>query len=103
MCPSNFRNGRTGSSTVRRSFANYGLSREHDERLTAWMRTNLELAVWPKPEECDSLLQVELVLLGELLPPLNLKDVTTPWTAQLKTARAAMATQARIWAERAGD
>jgi hypothetical protein len=122
-----FGNGRTGSSTVRRSFAallreplrlsglprnptrperfaNYGLSREHDERLTDWMRTKLELAVWPKPVDCEfSLLQVELVLLGDLLPPLNLKDVTTPWTAQLKAARATMASQARTWAERAGD
>jgi hypothetical protein len=117
-----FGNGRTGSSTVRRSFAallreplrlaaiprnperperfaNYGLSREHDERLTAWMRTNLELAVWPKPDDCEfTLLQVERVLLSELLPPLNLKDVMTPWTAQLKSGRAAMASQARLWA-----
>jgi hypothetical protein len=122
-----FGTGRTGSSTVRRSFAallreplrlsalprnpdrperfaNYGLSREHDERLTAWMRTDLELAVWPKPEDCEfSLLDVERVLLGELRPPLNLKDVMTPWTAQLKTARAAMARQARAWAQRAAD
>jgi hypothetical protein len=121
-----FGNGRTGSSTVRRSFAallreplqlaarprnperperfaNYGLSPEHDERLTAWMREKLELAVWPKPEDCEfALLQVEIALLAQLLPPLNLKDVITPWTAQLKTARAAMATQARTWRSGAG-
>jgi hypothetical protein len=118
-----FGNGRTGSSTVRRSFAallreplrlaalprnpdrperfaNYGLSREHDERLTDWMRTKLELAVWPKPVDCEfSLVQVELLLLGELHPPLNLKDMTTPWTAQLKAARATMASQARTWTD----
>jgi hypothetical protein len=117
-----FGNGRTGSSTVRRSlaallreplrlsalprnpkrperFANYGLSREHDERLTGWMRMNLELAVWPKRDDCQfSLLQAERVLLRQLLPPLNLKDVTTPWTAQVKAARAAMARDARAWA-----
>ena len=116
-----FGNGRTGSSTVRRSFAallreslqlaarprnperperfaNYGLSPEHDARLTAWMREELELAVWPKPEDCElALVQVEIALLAQLLPPLNLKDVTTPWTAQVKTARAAMASQARTW------
>ena len=119
-----FGNGRTGSSTVRRSFAallreplrlaalprnpkrperfaNYGLSGEHDQRLTAWMRTKLGLAVWPKPDDCEfALLQVEVALLAHLLPPLNLKDVTTPWTTQLKTARAAMASEARTWAER---
>lgn len=119
-----FGNGRTGSSTVRRSFAallreplrlvalprnperperfaNYGLSGEDDQRLTKWMRTKLGLAVWPKPDDCEfALLQVEVALLARLLPPLNLKDVTTPWTAQLKRARAAMASQAKTWAER---
>ena len=66
-----FGNGRTGSSTVRRSFAallrqrldlrgvprnraapercaNYGLTPEHDTLLTQWMRSHLQLAVWPK-------------------------------------------------------
>lgn len=62
------------------------------------MRTNLELAVWPG--DCEfSLLQVERLLLRELLPPLNLKDVVTPWTAQVKAARAVMANQARAWAK----
>jgi hypothetical protein len=68
-----FGDGRTGSSTVRRSFAallraplelegrprnpskperpaNYGLSPDHDEKLTGWMRENLTIAVWPTPE-----------------------------------------------------
>ncbi len=62
-------NGRTGSSTVRRSFAallreplslsamprnpakpgyfaNYGLAPSDDAKLTAWMREHLEVAVW---------------------------------------------------------
>lgn len=115
--------GRTGSSTVRRSFAallreplgltarprnserperfaNYGLPPEHDERLTAWMRKNLGLAVWPKPAACTlALAVIEVAVLAQLLPPLNLKDVRTPWTAQVKAARAAMAGEARLWAE----
>lgn len=120
-----FGNGRTGSSTVRRSFAallrdplqlvarprnpdrperfaNYGLSPEHDEQLTAWMRNSLELGVWPKAEDCAlALVQVEVALLAQLRPPLNIKDVATPWTPQLKAARAAMAEEARAWSERA--
>ena len=114
-----FGSGRTGSSTVRRSFAallrqplglegrprnpakperpaNYGLSPEQDERLTAWMRTHLALAVWPKTEGCDIALGViENKLLELLEPPLNLKDVITPWTARIKMGRKVMADQAR--------
>jgi hypothetical protein len=122
-----FGHGRTGQSTVRRSFAallhdtlglrglprntakpgyfsNYGLSAAHDATLTEWMREHLRLAVWPKPIECEFTLgQVETSLVVELLPPLNLQGVVTPWTAQVKTARAVMAEEARAWAtERQG-
>lgn len=114
--------GRTGSSTVRRSFAallceplqldarprnpkrperfaNYGLAPEQDEVLTAWMRKKLELAVWPKPATCElSLAEIEVEVLARLLPPLNLKDVRTPWAAQVKAARSAMADAAKRWA-----
>src|SRR5205807_1716913 len=114
-----FGNGRTGSSTVRRSFAallreplalegrprnpdkperpaNYGLSPEHDEKLTGWMREHLALAVWPKPDDCEIALgAIENSLLQQLRPPLNLRDVVTPWTAQVKVARKNMADQAR--------
>jgi hypothetical protein len=114
-----FGNGRTGSSTVRRSFAallreplrlegrprnpakperpaNYGLAPEHDEKLTAWMREHLALAVWPKPGDCSIALKaIEVVLLQKLLPPLNLTDVVTPWRARVKAARKVMADQAR--------
>lgn len=116
-----FGNGRTGSSTVRRSFAallreslelesrprnpakperpaNYGLSPEHDEKLAAWMREHLTLAVWPRPEDSELLLGViENGVLRLLKPPLNLRDVVTPWTARVKAERVAMADQARRW------
>ena len=116
-----FGNGRTGQSTVRRSFAallhdtlglrgmprnparpgyftNYGLSPEHDELLTRWMREHLRLAVWPKPEECKvALLTIERRLLATLQPPLNLKDVATPWSAKLSAARRVLADEARDW------
>lgn len=117
-----FGEGRTGQSTVRRSFAallhdtlglrgiprntakpgyfsNYGLSAAHDAALTRWMREHLRLAAWPKPIECGFTLgQVETTLVGELLPPLNLQGVVTPWTTQVKAARAVMAEEARAWA-----
>jgi hypothetical protein len=69
-----FGDGRTGQSTVRRSFAallaqrldlhgtprnpdkpahfsNYGLSPSDDRKLTDWMKEHLRLAVWPKTHE----------------------------------------------------
>jgi hypothetical protein len=114
-----FSSGRTGSSTVRRSLAallrdplgldaqprnpakperpaNYGLGPENEEKLTNWMRERLALVVWPKPDRCTiSLSLIESVVLQELLPPLNLSGVVTPWTVQVRSARAVMAEQAR--------
>lgn len=116
-----FGNGRTGSSTVRRSFAallrvqlglegrprnsakperfaNYGIAPEHDERLTGWMRARLALAVWPKPDKCTLALGViEQAILELLEPPLNIKGVVTSWTAEVGAARKVMADQARSW------
>lgn len=117
-----FGDGRTGQSTVRRSFAallhdtlglrgmprnpvrpayfsNYGLSADHDAALSSWMRDHLQLAVWPKPNDSAFTLgQVEAALLVKLLPPLNLQGVVTPWTAQVEAARAVMVEEARAWA-----
>jgi hypothetical protein len=116
-----FGDGRTGQSTVRRSFAalladrldlrgmprnpgnpghysNYGLSPDHDRKLTAWMRRNLRLAVWAKPVDLpESLIAIERAVLARLRPPLNLKDVETPWAARIKAARRVLAEEARDW------
>jgi hypothetical protein len=116
-----FGDGRTGSSTVRRTFAallhealglrgiprnpakperfaNYGLSPGHDAALTRWMRASLAIAVWPRPAQIE-LLTAERAVLGHWLPPLNLKDVSTPWTRQVTAARAVMAAEAREYAK----
>ena len=117
-----FGNGRTGGSTLRRSFAallreslslhaqprnlkkperfaNYALPIQEDELLTAWMRANLRLAVWLPNDPTIVLGVVERALLKEWLPPLNLKDCATPWQAQIKQARAQMAAQAGSWTD----
>jgi hypothetical protein len=117
-----FGSGRTGSSTVRRSFAallrdtldlhaqprnpsrperfsNYGLRGDGDERLTRWMREHLRLAVWQRPTDVV-LIDVERSLLAAWQPPLNLKDVHTPWSGQLSAARKVMAAEARAWVQR---
>ncbi len=61
------------------------------------MRRNLELAVWPKPNDCElALLEIEIALLGRLEPPLNLRDVLTPWTAHVRQL-------ARGWRTRRGS
>jgi hypothetical protein len=114
---------RTGQSTVRRSFAallhatlelrgiprntakpgyfsNYGLSAAHDAALTRWMREHLQLAVWPKPGDCEfTWAKSKVALLLELKPPLNLQSIVTPWAADVKQARKVMAEEAAAWAE----
>lgn len=111
----------TGSSTVRRSlaallhdsqgfrgvprnmnkpdhFSNYGLTRDQDILLSEWMRARLGLACWPLPDKCEHTLEaIELALFRRLLPPLNLRDVLTPWAPQIDAARRLMAAEARLW------
>lgn len=116
-----FGDGRTGQSTLRRSFAallakeldlhgmprnpdnpghfsNYGLSLRDDRRLSDWMKEHLRLAIWPKPPNCDApLIDIEQYVLGRFQPPLNLKDVSTPWAPMIKEARKILADEARVW------
>jgi hypothetical protein len=114
-----FADGRTGSSTVRRSFAallrerlalratprnplkpayfaNYGLSVEDDAKLTTWMRSNLTIAVWPSDGN-GPLRSDEANQLGRSAPPLNLQGVFTDWSVQVSAARAVMAAEAKAW------
>jgi len=109
----------TGSSTLRRSlaallapkrgyrgiprnpakpgyFSNFGLSTEHDDDLSVWMRSRLRLALWPH-DLVDELDGIETDVLDELLPPLNLDKVVTPWRGQVKAARKLLAAEARAW------
>lgn len=95
----NFGDGRTGSSTVRRSFAallrerlslaaiprnpvkpgyfaNYALAQHDDAKLTAWMRERLKVAVWTWHGE-QPLADIERVVLQRLNPPLNIAGGAT--------------------------
>lgn len=114
-----FETGMTGTSTLRRSFAallreplelhgiprsrtnpgyfaNFALDDDGEGRLTHWMRTNLTLAVWAKPDDVV-LRPVEVGVLRQWSPPLNLTDVPAP-SLRLKCARKVMAEEARVWA-----
>lgn len=114
-----FGDGRTGSSTVRRSFAallrdslqlsgvprntakpghfsNFGLSPQDDAKLTAWMRERLEIAVWLS-DFSRPLLDVERDVLQRLNPPINILGVNHKWKSRLQAKRAIMADQARTW------
>jgi hypothetical protein len=109
----------TGSSTLRRSlaalladergyrgmprnpdkpgyFANYGLSELQDDDLSAWMKAQLRLALWPHDVAAE-LDTIETDVLAQLLPPLNLDKVVTPWRDQIKAARKLLAAEARAW------
>lgn len=104
---------RTGSSTVRRSFAallrdaldlqavprnpdkpgyfsNYGLTPRGDGRLTAWMLERLSLAVWERPPLLkQQLAEVEIAIIHRWMPPLNIRDNPRP-LPRLALARAVM-------------
>jgi hypothetical protein len=108
--------GHTGHSTLRRSLAallvdvldlracprspsgssppsNYALHQDCDTRLTDWMREHLVVACCPI-SPADQVGVVEESVLREMLPPLNLSGITTPWKSSVAAARAQMAKQA---------
>lgn len=114
-----FADGRTGSSTLRRSlaallhdtlglrgiprntsepgyFQSYGLSATDDAKLTAWMRRKLRLSVWPTADPV-LLGDLERQVLASLRPPLNLKDVVTPWSNYVSARRRILAKEAETW------
>ena len=119
-----FATGRTGSSTVRRSFAallrnalglrgvprnmerperpaNFGLEAEGDQHLTAWMQERLFLSCWAKPDTEVSLSAIETAVIKWWQPPLNLVKVDRRLPA-LRHARRVMADDARTWARERG-
>lgn len=116
-----FATGTTGRSSPRRSFAalladdlglvpmprrparpeprkwtHYALEEPADVRLTGWMRENLKLAVWASPPGVE-LAKVEGAVMRAWLPPLNLTGATTPWTSEIRRARAVLADRAKDW------
>ncbi|WP_405938270.1 hypothetical protein OG338_17795 [Streptomyces sp. NBC_00726] len=114
-----FATGRTGSSTLRRTLAallreplglravprnvarpdgsaNYSLESAGDERLTQWMHARLRLSVWTGPAGAV-LDEAETAVLHALRPPLNLAKTGGRADPRVKSARAAMADEARAW------
>ena len=84
-----------------KKWTHFALEESGDEQLTEWMRAKLKIAVWPSPPGA-ALAAVEGRVMRAWKPPLNLVGVTTPWTAEVKAARAVMARQAREWARARG-
>lgn len=116
-----FASGRTGQSTVRRSFAallhesldlhgvprntekpgrfaNFGLSPDEDARLTSWMWQHLSLVVWPTTGAAP-LIDLERAVVRRLDPPLNIEHLPRSSRLQVSSARRAMADEARLWAK----
>ncbi|MEQ6896562.1 GIY-YIG nuclease family protein [Microbacterium sp. KR10-403] len=111
---------RTGGSTVRRSFAallrdqldlhavprnldnpghfnKYGLSQGGDERLTEWMHSHLELAVWFKPDgSAERLVDVETAVIKRFAPPINIQKNPRK-LGRLSRARSEMKIEAQQW------
>lgn len=108
---------KTGSSTVRRSFAallapslrlqaiprnidkpgyfsSYSLRAEDDQRLTRWMHGRLRLSTWSYDTSSEvSLGDIESLVIAALDPPLNIEKAPSP-RPHLKAARAALAREA---------
>lgn len=108
---------RTGSSTVRRSFAallrdtlnlhavprnpdkpghftNYGLNPDGDARLTTWMHQHLFLAVWERHTGLTQpLAEIEGEVIKTWMPPLNIQGNPRP-LPRLRQARQVMALEA---------
>lgn len=119
-----FAAGKTGSSTVRRSFAallvnelalvavprnlakpdgsaNFGLDAASEVSLSRWMERRLSLATWSKPE--DAILdEIETAVVRQLRPPLNLDKVGES-RERLRAARKHMADVARAWRPEVGS
>ena len=114
-----FGDGRTGSSTVRRSFAallrtelslhgmprnpekpgyfsNYGLSPSDDAKLTQWMKDRLLIAAWPT-DGSRALVDIESDVLRRWNPALNIAGVDHRWRSFVTAQRKVMADQAREW------
>ena len=114
-----FATGKTGSSTVRRSFAallrpdldlhpirrgntgkdqdfvSYKLDRVSDELLSAWMTSHLEIGWWAFTGQVDQLKRLEHSLIAHFQPPLNLQHSSHPAAAPVKSLRAECADLAR--------
>jgi hypothetical protein len=108
---------KTGSSTVRRSFAallapslglraiprnvekpgyfsNYSLRAEDDLRLTQWMHAHLQLSTWSYDgSSAGPLGDIESLVIVSIDPPLNIDKAPSP-RLRLKAARAALAREA---------
>ncbi|MBL8624668.1 MAG: hypothetical protein JNK64_25395 [Myxococcales bacterium] len=114
-----FHNGRTGQSTVRRTFAallrdelslraiprgglttadkpsHFALDTDADAELTSWMLDRLTLAVWEKPARCADLAVIEWGVIKKWVPPLNIQgNAGSPWIAEVRRARQVMAADA---------
>jgi hypothetical protein len=115
-----FASGRTGSSTVRRSFAallksdlnlsgvprsltqpayfaNYALTADQDAQLTEWMLTNLTLSVWVLDPPDLLIGDVEAAIIRTWTPPVNIEHNPKPHPL-ITTGREALKLEARQWA-----
>ena len=82
-------------------WTHYALESPGEQQLTDWMRRELRIAVWPARAD-TRLRTLETTVMRHWIPPLNLTGVTTPWSVQVKSARARMAEQAKAWARSRG-
>jgi ketosteroid isomerase-like protein len=93
---------RTPAYRSAKQWRHFALEESGDRRLSEWMRANLRIAVWVCPAGAP-LEDIRGAVQQALLPPLCLLDITTPWTGQVKAARAGLAEQAKARMEPAPD
>jgi hypothetical protein len=108
-----FKNGKSGSSTLRRTigaillnrlalrpvprsyteknerrFTNYRFDAESEEKITHWMNVNLALAYWEYSGNVSELKGIEDKIIDTLKPILNLKkNRANPWYREIRSLR----------------
>ncbi len=87
-----------GSGRSKTNYRCYRFSDEDEQKLTDWMRANLEYAVCPYSGDIDAL---EANLIEGLEPPLNLTNWANPQKRHIQALRAACADEAKtLWLDR---
>jgi hypothetical protein len=87
-----------GTGTSKTNYRCFRFTAEGEERLTQWMRSNLEYAIHPYSSDTDAL---EADLIREAEPPINLTDWANPQKGRIQSLRTSCAQGAKaIWSKR---
>lgn len=82
-----------GTGKSKTNYRNYRFSDEEEKRLTQWMRSNLEYAIYPYSGDID-VLEADLIRKNE--PPINLTNWPNPQKGHIQALRSICAEEAKV-------